>query len=73
MRRQMSRGVFRWTIVAALAPVVVFVISVPVAYLVTPAWALYTWILIFPIELLIDRMLKPDGADRELHPRRRRS
>ena len=73
MRRKLSRGVFRWTIAASLAPVVVFAISVPVAYLVTPAWALYTWILIFPVELAIDRVLKPAGADRELHPRRRRS
>ena len=72
LRRPLTSEVFRWTIVASLAPVVVFVVSIPVAYAASPEWALYTWILIFPVEMAIDRLLKPADADREPHPRRRR-
>jgi len=59
MRQHLSDDLFRWAMCASLAPVVVFVASVPVAYLASPEWALYTWILIFPLEITIDRILKP--------------
>jgi len=73
LRRKMSTAVFRWTVVASLATVVVFLVSIPIAYLVSPSAALYSWLLIFLAEMLIDRFLKPDDADQHLHPRRRRS
>jgi uncharacterized membrane protein len=69
MRRRMPDDVFRWAMLASVAPVVVFLVSIPVAFAAAPSWALYTWILIFPIEMLLDRFLKPVEAERALRPR----
>jgi uncharacterized membrane protein len=52
---------FRYNIIAALAPVLVFAASIPIAY-VSTGWALLSWLLIFPFEVLIDRWCKPDDA-----------
>ncbi len=64
MRVRFTADGFRWAMLASLAPVVVFLVSIPVAFAVSPEWALYTWVLIFPIEMLVDR-LKPEHADRD--------
>jgi uncharacterized membrane protein len=61
MRVRFTDEGFRWAILASLAPVVVFLVSIPVAYACSPQWALYTWILIFPLEYVIDRAAKPDA------------
>jgi uncharacterized membrane protein len=42
------------------APVAVFLLSIPVAFALSPRWALYTWILIFPLEMVVDRRTRPD-------------
>jgi len=60
MRVRLTDDGFRWAMLASLAPVVVFLASIPVAYALSPQWALYTWVLIFPLEMLIDRTSRPD-------------
>ena len=45
-----------------MIPVVVFLASIPVA-LHSTTTALFSWILISPLELIADRVLKPEGAD----------
>jgi uncharacterized membrane protein len=60
MRLRFTADGFRWAMLASLAPVVVFLVSIPVAFAVSPEWALYTWVLIFPIEMLVDRLTRPD-------------
>jgi uncharacterized membrane protein len=54
--------VVRWSVLAAMIPVAVFFLSIPIAFVDTGA-ALLSWILIFPLEALLDRRLKPDEAD----------
>lgn len=62
LRRAMPRDVLRWGIVASAVPVVVFLASIPLAFGKT-TWALYSWLLIIPLEVVVDRWLKPAGAD----------
>jgi TMEM175 potassium channel family protein len=58
---EMSPAVFRYNLLASSAPVVVFAASIPIAYLSTE-WALLSWLLIFPLEVLVDRTLKPSDT-----------
>jgi uncharacterized membrane protein len=58
--------VLRYGLAASLVPVVVFLGSIPLAF-VSTTYALGSWLLIIPLELLVDRWLEPDGAD-ELLP-----
>lgn len=44
----------RW-MAASLVPVLVFAGSIPVAVLVSPSWAVWSWVLIFVLERVIDR------------------
>jgi uncharacterized membrane protein len=60
--RALPIEVVRWSIVAAMIPVIVFFLSIPIAFVDT-GLALLSWILIFPLEALLDRRLKPDEAD----------
>ena len=50
------------TSAAALAPVVVFGISIPIAYFAT-SWGLLSWLLIFPLEWAIGHFVIPKDAD----------
>jgi hypothetical protein len=52
----------RFGVVAAVIPVIVFLGSIPLATIDTRV-ALYSWILIIPLEWLTDRLLRPDNAD----------
>ena len=63
LRERMRDDVFRGNMAASLAPVAVFAISIPIAYLVSSG-ALLTWLLIFPLEWLIGRFVIPKDADR---------
>jgi hypothetical protein len=54
--------VFRGNLTASLAPVAVFAISIPIAY-VASSWALLSWLLIFPLEWCIGRFVIPKGAE----------
>lgn len=44
----------RW-LVASLVPVLVFAGSIPIAVLAGPSWALWSWVLIFVLERIVDR------------------
>ncbi|MFI5046700.1 MAG: TMEM175 family protein [Acidimicrobiia bacterium] len=60
--QELPLEVVRWSIVAAMIPVGVFFLSIPIAFFDT-GLALLSWILIFPLETIVDRKLKPDEAD----------
>jgi uncharacterized membrane protein len=62
LRRTMPPPVLRFAIVASVIPVVVFLASIPIALHRTTT-ALYSWILIWPLEVLADRKFKPEAAD----------
>jgi uncharacterized membrane protein len=64
-RHEMSPEVFRFGVLASSAPVVVFFISIPLAYINTTL-ALSSWLLIFPIEYVLGTYVKPADADDEL-------
>ena len=59
---ELPLNVVRWSILAAMIPVAVFFLSIPIAFFDT-GLALLSWILIFPLEFALDRRLKPDEAD----------
>jgi hypothetical protein len=61
-RRTMPPPVLRYTMVAALVPVVVFLASIPIALHKTTT-ALLSWILISPLEYIVDKLLKPADAE----------
>jgi hypothetical protein len=62
--RPLPPRVLRYNTIASLVPVAVFIGSIPIA-LHDTVWALYSWLLIIPLEFLVDRWLKPDDADAE--------
>jgi hypothetical protein len=64
-RHEMSPEVFRFGVLASSAPVLVFFISIPLAYANTTL-ALSSWLIIFPIEYLLGTYVKPADADDEL-------
>jgi uncharacterized membrane protein len=59
LRVQLSATAFRNYLIAALAPALVFAISIPIA-LVDPSLALLSWLLIFPAELFIGKYLRAE-------------
>jgi len=61
LRVEIPDDVFRYGMVASLLPVVVFAISIPIA-LVNPSMALFSWLLVWPAEKVLDHW-KPAGAD----------
>jgi uncharacterized membrane protein len=63
LRERMRDDVFRGSMAASLAPVAVFAISIPIAYLAS-SWALLSWLLIFPLEWCIGRFVIPKDAPR---------
>ena len=62
LRARMRDDVFRGNLTASMAPVVVFAISIPIAYLAS-SWALFSWLLIFPLEWFIGRYVIPKDAE----------
>ena len=61
LRVEIPDDVFRYGMVASLLPVGVFAISIPIA-LVNPSMALFSWLLVWPAEKVLDHW-KPAGAD----------
>jgi uncharacterized membrane protein len=61
-RRTMPPPVLRFVMVASVIPVVVFLASIPIAFYRTTT-ALWSWILIWPLEIVASKKLKPEGAD----------
>ena len=64
MRRSLPEDVYRWSASMALAPLVFFVISIPVAFLSTTV-AVILWFGAIPFDRVIERY-KPKNADRYL-------
>ena len=61
LRARLRDDIFRASLLASLAPVVVFALSIPVAYLDADR-ALLVWLLIFPLEWAIGRFVAPSDA-----------
>ena len=62
---RLTEDVFRWSRAAATAPVVIFVVSIPLAF-VAPALACLTWIGTVPYQVFYLNRRKPVGADQQL-------
>jgi uncharacterized membrane protein len=60
--RQLPDDVYRWVLLASSAPVIFFLVSIPVAFLSTVA-AVACWFLFVPFQALVVRPRKPAGAD----------
>jgi uncharacterized membrane protein len=63
-RTEWPEDVYRWELRASLSPVLLFALSVPVAF-VQPRLAILLWFLSFPLGRLLDRR-RPAGAERYL-------
>ena len=63
-RREWPKDVYRWTLRGSLSPVLMFLASVPVAF-VLPWLAIVMWFLAIPVGRLTDRRY-PAGASRYL-------
>jgi hypothetical protein len=62
MSKRMPEDVYRFGIVASLAPVLFFLLSIPLAFWHT-GFAVASWYLVVPFEFLVlDRYFKPEGA-----------
>jgi uncharacterized membrane protein len=62
LERRIPRDVYRYGAAMSLAPVVFFVISIPIAFLTTTTVAAFTWFLGIPLSVVAQRW-KPAGAD----------
>jgi uncharacterized membrane protein len=51
--------VYLLSVRAQLPTPTIFLISIPVALLVDPSWAMYSWILILPLSIVLDRLPLP--------------
>jgi len=63
LRDALSPRSLRYQLVASVVPVVVFLASIPIA-LHDTVWALYSWLLIIPLEWCVDRWMRPDDIGR---------
>jgi uncharacterized membrane protein len=62
LRTKVEDKAFRKYMIASLAPALVFLISIPIAVLADPGWALLSWLLIFPAEFFIGKYLKTETS-----------
>ena len=62
LERKIPRDVYRFGVVMSLAPVVFFVISIPIAFFVSSTAAAFSWFLGIPLAAVAQRW-KPEGAD----------
>jgi len=60
--RELPDPVYRWVLLASSAPVIFFLVSIPVAFVSTVA-AVVCWFLFVPFQMLVVRPRKPAGAD----------
>ncbi len=61
LRKRLDDRAFRNSMLASVAPALVFVISIPIAF-VDPSLGLASWLLIIPFEMLIGKYLRTDPA-----------
>jgi uncharacterized membrane protein len=59
LRPGMPPGTWPWARVASLFPVIVFVLSIPIAFLNTTA-ALLSWLVLSPVGYLINKRMPPE-------------
>ena len=64
LRKEWPEEVYRWTMLASLSPVVMFALSVPVAF-VSAQLAVVLWFLAIPLGRLLDRR-RPEGSEQYL-------
>jgi uncharacterized membrane protein len=64
LRKEWPEQVYRWTMLASLSPVVMFALSVPVAF-VSAQLAVVLWFLAIPLGRLLDRR-RPEGSEQYL-------
>ena len=62
MSKRMPDDVYRFGAAASLAPVLFFLISIPLAFWHT-GFAVASWYLVIPFQFLVLDRLKPEGAD----------
>jgi TMEM175 potassium channel family protein len=65
-RQVLPRDVYRYGVIASLIPVVAFVVSIPIAF-VDPTLALLSWLIVWPVEWIATKTIKPQETD-ELLP-----
>ena len=63
-REEWPEAVYRWELRASMSPVLLFALSVPVAF-VAPQLAILVWFLSFPLGRFLDRR-RPAGTERYL-------
>ncbi|MEX2274069.1 MAG: TMEM175 family protein [Actinomycetota bacterium] len=56
LRTRISREAYRYGVAASTAPVVVFLASIPLAFLVSPTVALLSWLVAIPIQIVMARI-----------------
>jgi uncharacterized membrane protein len=58
---RLSGPALRWSMLATLTPVAMFLISIPIAF-VDPSLGILTWFVTFPIEAVLERFRPPELA-----------
>ena len=59
--QRLGGAAFRWSMLATLTPVAMFLISIPIAF-VDPTLGIVTWFVTFPIEAVLERFRPPELA-----------
>lgn len=67
---KVPREIFRFGLIASLLPVAVFILSIPLAAATNSTVALLSWIVIWPIEALLDRLAPERSRLWHQHPGR---
>jgi TMEM175 potassium channel family protein len=62
-KRVIPKEVARWGTAAASVPVLIFLISMPIAFLLSPTAALVSWLLFIPVMVVVDRLRPPGTKD----------
>ena len=62
LRDRPSATVFRWGLIGSLTPVMIFVLSIPIAF-VSPTLAIVSWLLNLPVGALVSRRMPDEARD----------
>jgi uncharacterized membrane protein len=68
LTEDLPRDAFRWLLAMSLSPVVLFALSLPVAFIST-GLAVLVWALSIPVQMVLNRR-RPEGAELYLDPQR---